>query len=240
MNEAQCAKGVCIALILSALLGTAYAESISFAFEAPKNRQMQAGRQASVSIGVFVPESDSHDSDYRMYRWREYVSVSNTNLVHSLNVLLEVGSTNISLATLSGTSYDVLFFDANKSIPRMAVGISRSFSWISIYECHQITTNGLVYAVNVSNQVNPIWVGLVYGILVRFDFDAIRRERDIFREAGKDRSFEDVLFSEYASESFEAAHRPRMSPSGSRITEPPSFSVTNSFDFIDADRKDAP
>ena len=48
-----------------------------------------------------------------------------------------------------------------------------------------------------------MWVGLVYGTLVRYNFDAIQRERDIFRIVGGGRSFEDFLFCEPASEAFE-------------------------------------
>lgn len=233
MKKTKDIKSVCIIISLMALLPNAFAKDIAFAFKLPARSRAQARELASVSIGIFQPEGDSPNSDYRTYRWQEYVCVSNAPLIHSLNTLLDMGSTNINLASLSGTSYDVLFFGANESVPRRAAGISRSFSWVSVYACRQDLTNGLVYAVNVSEQVNPIWVGLVYGTLVRYNFDAIQRERDIFHGGWTSRSFEDSFFGKPASEAFEKIYPSITNKVGDVSDEAFRILLTNGSDFID-------
>ena len=183
-----------------------FADSFSFALMPPAGSLLPEGvRLAHVSIGMLqgIPTQGLSQESYKTYQWQEYVCVTNPPLVHSLNTLLDMGSTNINLASLGGWSYYVMFFEPNESVPRSIAAISRGFSWVTIYSCRQDVPNSLVYAKCVSHQVNPIWVGLVYGTLVRYDFESIQRERNIFSEGTTNQSFEDFMFCESVSEAFE-------------------------------------
>jgi len=148
--------------------------------------------ESSVLGGVSVGRLASSDDQSVDRVWSQYVHVSDTNVVHSLMSLLSLGcASDTHTAIPSGFFCRVIFFDEGGT-PQKFASVSRSAGMVLITPCRMNRSGSLVLYGESTLQRNPIWVGLVYGIMVRDRFDVVLSERSMFE--GMQETLEETMF----------------------------------------------